>query len=87
MELTTDRALQAAQRLELAVEKLAIALDRKFALMQAAAAAAAAESVPRSEVAALSARLDMAMSQLRSAMLDEVAQDEARQGHEQQDQR
>ena len=42
MELTTDRALQAAQRLELAVEKLALAIERKFAQMQAAAHAAAA---------------------------------------------
>ena len=73
MELTTDRALQSAQRLELAVEKLAVAIEKKFAAIQAAAAAAAAESVPRSEVAALSARLDMAMAQLRSAMLDDDA--------------
>ncbi len=87
MELTTDRALQAAQRLELAVEKLAIAIEKKFAQMQAAAVAAAAESVPRSEVAALSSRLDIAMAQLRSAMLDEDAQDEAQRSHEQQDQR
>jgi hypothetical protein len=76
VELTTDRALQAAQRLELAVEKLAIAVERKFAQMQAAAQAAAAESVPRSEVVALSARLDQALSQLRTAMLDEDAQAE-----------
>ena len=76
MELTTDRALQAVQRLELAVEKLAIAVERKFAQMQAAAQAAAAESVPRSEVVALSARLDQALSQLRTAMLDEDAQAE-----------
>lgn|GEM_PF-1641665 len=76
MELTTDRALQAAQRLELAVEKLALAIERKFAQMQAAAHAAAAESVPRSEVVALSARLDQALAQLRTAMLDEDAQAE-----------
>ena len=76
MELTTDRALQAAQRLELALEKLAVAIERKFAHMQAAAQAAAAESVPRSEVAALSARLDQALAQLRTAMLDEDAQAE-----------
>lgn len=87
MELTTDRALQAAQRLELAVEKLAVAIEKRFALMQVAASAAAAESVPRSEVAALSARLDMAMAQLRSAMLDEDAQDEANRADQQQDQR
>jgi len=76
VELTTDRALQAAQRLELAVEKLAVAIERKFAQMQAAAQAAAAESVPRAEVVALSARLDQAMAQLRMAMLDEDAQAE-----------
>lgn len=76
MELTTDRALQAAQRLELAVEKLAAAIERKSAHMQASAQAAAAESVPRAEVVALSARLDQALSQLRTAMLDEDAQAE-----------
>jgi len=76
VELTTDRALQAAQRLELAVEKLALAIERKFAQMQAAAQSAAAESVPRSEVVALSARLDQALAQLRTAMLDEDAQAE-----------
>ncbi len=76
MELTTDRALQSAQRLELAVEKLAVAIEKRFAQLQAAAAVAAAESVPRSEVAALSARLDMAMAQLRTAMLDDDAHDE-----------
>lgn len=74
MELTTDRALQAAQRLELAVEKLAAAIERKFVQMQASAQAAAAESVSRAEVVALSARLDQALSQLRTAMLDEDAQ-------------
>ncbi len=76
MELTTDRALQAAQRLELAVEKLAVAIERKFAQMQAAAQAAAAESVPRAEVVALSARLDQALAQLRQGLLDEDAQAE-----------
>jgi hypothetical protein len=76
VELTTDRALQAAQRLELALDKLAVAVDRKFASMQAAAQAAAADSVPRSEVVALSTRLDQALAQLRTAMLDEGAQAE-----------
>ncbi len=71
MELTTDPALQAAQRLELAVEKLAVAIERRFEQMRAAAAAAAADSVPRAEVLALSARLDQAMNQLRGAMLDD----------------
>ena len=71
MELTTDRALQAAQRLELAVEKLATAIEKRFAALQSAAATAAADSVPRHEVAALSSRLDQAMNQLRGAMLDE----------------
>ena len=71
MELTTDPSLQAAQRLELAVEKLAAAIEKRLAAMQAAAAAAAADSVPRAEVLALSARLDQAMNQLRAAMLDD----------------
>lgn len=71
VELTTDPALQAAQRLELAVEKLAIALERRIAQIQSAAATAAADSVPRAEVLALSARLDQAMNQLRGAMLDD----------------
>ena len=71
MELTTDPAQQAAQRLELAVEKLGLAIERRIAQIQAAAAAAAADSVPRAEVLALSARLDQAMNQLRGAMLDD----------------
>lgn len=69
MELTTDPALQAAQRLELAVEKLAVAIEKRIGQIQAAAANAAADSVPRAEVLALSARLDQAMNQLRGAML------------------
>ena len=71
MELTTDPALQAAQRLELAVEKLAVAIERRFEQLRAAAAIAAADSVPRAEVLALSARLDQAMNQLRGAMLSD----------------
>ncbi|MBC7432678.1 MAG: hypothetical protein H7345_11470 [Rubritepida sp.] len=71
MELTTDPALQAAQRLELAVEKLALAIEKRIGQIQAAAIAAAADSVPRVEVLALSARLDQAMNQLRGAMLDD----------------
>ena len=71
VELTTDPALQAAQRLELAVEKLALAIEKRIGQIQAAAIAAAADSVPRVEVLALSARLDQAMNQLRSAMLDD----------------
>lgn len=74
LELTTDPALQAAQRLELAVEKLAVAIERRFEQMRAAAANAAADSVPRAEVMALSARLDQAMNQLRGAMLDDEEQ-------------
>ena len=74
MELTTDPAGQAAQRLELAVEKLAVAIERRLAAIQAAAAAAAADSVPRAEVMALSARLDQAMNQLRGAMLGDEEQ-------------
>ena len=69
MELTTDPALQAAQRLELAVERLAVAIEKRIGQIQAAAIAAAADSVPRAEVLALSARLDQAMNQLRGAML------------------
>lgn len=71
VELTTDPALQAAQRLELAVEKLALAIEKRIGQIQAAATAAAADSVPRVEVLALSARLDQAMNQLRGAMLDD----------------
>ena len=71
VELTTDPALQAAQRLELAVEKLALAIEKRIGQIQAAAIAAAADSVPRVEVLALSARLDQAMNQLRGAMLDD----------------
>ena len=71
MELTTDPALQAAQRLELAVERLALAIEKRIGQIQAAAIAAAADSVPRVEVLALSARLDQAMNQLRGAMLDD----------------
>ena len=38
MELTTDPALQAAQRLELAVERLAGAIEKRLSAIEAAAA-------------------------------------------------
>ncbi|RVT96364.1 hypothetical protein EOD42_14765 [Rhodovarius crocodyli] len=74
--MTTDPAFQAAQRLEIAVEKLVGAIEGRLAAMQAAAAQAAADSVPRAEVAALSARLDAAMAQLRQALMGQDNEDE-----------
>ncbi len=73
MELTTDPALQAAQRLELAVEKLASAIEKRLAAIDAQSTQREAGMVSRTEVAALSARFDAALSQLRAAVAEEPA--------------
>lgn len=66
---TGDPLMQAAARLEAAVERLAQALPA--ALARAHAAPDQSDMVPRAEVAALAARLDATIARLRTAMQDE----------------
>ena len=67
--------MQAAARLEAAVERLAEALPAALArLRQADSPGSDADSVPRAEVAALAARLDATILRLRAAMQDELRQ-------------
>ena len=70
----SDPVGQAAIRLEAAVEKLAAALS--LALVRPPGAAAE-DSVPRAEVAALAERLDTTIGRLRSALQDELRADAA----------
>ncbi|MCU0987506.1 MAG: hypothetical protein MUC89_21670 [Acetobacteraceae bacterium] len=58
-----DIALHAAERLEVAVERLALALE-------AWRPPASADMVPRAEVEALAARLDETLAKLRAALED-----------------
>jgi hypothetical protein len=70
-----DPTMQAAARLEAAVERLAEALPAALArLRQAGNPGSDADSVPRAEVAALAARLDATILRLRAAMQDELRQ-------------
>ncbi|MBX6741527.1 MAG: hypothetical protein IRY87_05700 [Acetobacteraceae bacterium] len=66
---TGDPLMQAAARLEAAVERLAQALPA--ALAHAHPAPDRSDMVPRAEVAALAARLDATIARLRAAMQDE----------------
>ena len=66
-----DPVVQAAMRLEIAVERLAEALS--LALMRPPGSAQAGEdSVPRAEVAALAERLDATIGRLRGVLQDEL---------------
>jgi hypothetical protein len=66
-----DPVLQAAMRLETAVERLAEALS--LALMRPPGSAQAGEdSVPRAEVVALAERLDATIGRLRGVLQDEL---------------
>jgi hypothetical protein len=60
-------AIAAAERLELAIERLVAALGAREAAREAAIEA---EMVPRAEVEALSARLDEALARLRAALAE-----------------
>ncbi|MBV1798002.1 hypothetical protein [Siccirubricoccus sp. G192] len=67
--------MQAAARLEAAVERLAAALPAALARPRPAGQPGGdADSVPRAEVAALAARLDATILRLRAAMQDELRQ-------------
>ena len=70
-----DPLMQAAARLEAAVERLAEALG---AALAERAARGAADMVPRAEVAALADRLDTTINRLRGALAEELrrAEDE-----------
>ncbi len=63
----TDPMMQAAARLEAAVEHLATAVSRSRA---------AADSVPRAEVAALATRLEATMARLKAALRDQDVGDD-----------
>ncbi|WP_305879955.1 hypothetical protein [Siccirubricoccus soli] len=63
----SDPVLQAAMRLEAAVEKLAMALSASLDRL-----GAGAETVPRAEVAALAERLDATLGRLRLALAEEL---------------
>ncbi|MBY0329700.1 MAG: hypothetical protein K2X49_03380 [Acetobacteraceae bacterium] len=71
-----DPLMQAAARLEAAVERLAEALGADLAERAARAAAdgsdGAADMVPRTEVAALADRLDTTINRLRGALAEEL---------------
>lgn len=75
---TTDPVMQAAARLEAAVERLAEVLGAVLADRPADGSAAGAEGVPRAEVAALAERLDSTITRLRGALAEELrrAEDE-----------
>ncbi len=64
---TSDPLMHAALRLEQAVERLADALSRPRAQEDA---------VPRTEVVALSARLDATLARLKTALRDQAAPDD-----------
>ena len=64
---TPDPLMTAAARLEQAVERLADALSRPRAKQN---------TVPRSEVVALSARLDATLAKLKTALRDQAAPDD-----------
>jgi hypothetical protein len=73
---SNDITLRAADRLEAALERLALALEARLAAPPpaaqgaagGAAGGAAEDMVPRAEVAVLSARLDAALERLRALM-------------------
>jgi len=80
LELSSDDiTLLAAERLEIALERLAEALEARFAAMPEPAPAAAmpagmvpADMVPRAEVERLAARLDEALARLRVLLGDDA---------------
>ena len=71
---STDPVMQAAARLEAAVERLAQVLGGVLGDR----AGAGGEGVPRAEVAALAERLDSTITRLRGALAEELrrAEDE-----------
>lgn len=74
-----DITLLAAERLEAALERLAEALEARFAAMPEPAEAAPAEPVPadmvpRAEVERLAARLDEALARLRALLGEDAAE-------------
>ena len=64
--------LQAAARLETAVERLAAALSARLARSPGPAALGEGEMVPRAEVAAIATRLDATIARLRAVMQEEM---------------
>ena len=75
---SNDITLLAAERLETALERLAGALEARFAAMpepalapEVPAAPISGDMVPRAEVERLAARLDEALSRLRTLLGDE----------------
>jgi hypothetical protein len=68
----SDPVVQAAARLEAAVERLAEALGGALAARGAETSAHAADMVPRAEVAALAQRLDSTITRLRGALAEEL---------------
>lgn len=76
---SNDITLMAAERLEAALERLAQALEARFAampevapVMEPPAVAASADMVPRAEVERLALRLDEALARLRTLLGDEA---------------
>lgn len=64
--------MQAAARLETAVERLAVALQARLSRPEADDALEPADLVPRAEVAALAERLEATVARLRAALPDEL---------------
>lgn len=74
-----DITLLAAERLEAALERLAEALEARFAAMPEPTESAPAEPlpadmVPRAEVERLAARLDEALARLRALLGEDAAE-------------
>lgn len=76
---SNDITLLAAERLETALERLAEALEARFAATpepapatEVQAVAPSADMVPRAEVERLTARLDEALGRLRALLGDEA---------------
>ena len=67
-----DITLRAADRLEAALERLAVVLEARLAAPPPAAAAMPEDMVPRAEVERLSARLDEALGRLRLLLGDDA---------------
>ncbi len=65
---SNDITLRAADRLEMALERLTQALEARLAEQPPAPPPPAADTVSRAEVAQISARLDLALDRLRTLM-------------------
>ena len=73
---SNDITLQAADRLETALERLTQALEARLAKQPPAPPPpAAADTVSRAEVAQISARLDVALDRLRTLMGEDAGAD------------